>query len=93
MSGSTSNNMVLDCGSSDPNRGVYYDVHETNVSRRYKGFGAFSASNGAAVGSSKLGTVVSADGIVWSDYTPTGRTTNYTLQAFVAYLRTAHTAH
>jgi len=71
MSGSKSNNMVLDCGSSDPNRGVYYDKHETNVSRRYKAFGSFGAFNGASVGSSKLGTVVSADGIVWSDYTPT----------------------
>ena len=36
--GSTKNNIVLNTNS-DPNRGVFLDVHETNASRRFKMFG------------------------------------------------------
>ena len=37
--GSTANNIVLDAGSNDYNRGVFLDTHEKNASRRFKLFG------------------------------------------------------
>ena len=54
----------------DPNRGVMYDAHEKNASRRYKAFGSFYSSNDTATtglcrgkGSKTPSTAV--DGDVW----------------------------
>ena len=38
--GSTENNIVVDAGNADGNRGVYFDPHEANSSRRFKLFGS-----------------------------------------------------
>jgi hypothetical protein len=40
--GSTANNIVLDAGSQDYNRGVFLDRHEANASRRFKLFGGIN---------------------------------------------------
>lgn len=66
--GSTSNNIVLDAGSQDYNRGVLLDLHETNLSRRFKLFGGInSPACSPTPGCNHLFTVVSADGKVWTD--------------------------
>ena len=60
------NNIVIDAGGADPNRGIYLDPHETNASMRYKAFGSFASFNGVSIRKSRLGIVTSADGIAWA---------------------------
>ena len=43
FAGSKNNNIVLNTNV-DPNRGVFFDAHETNASRRFKMFGSFGTS-------------------------------------------------
>jgi len=69
--GSTANNLVLDTGPVDPNRGVYRDDFESNATRRYKLFGSFARSgHGNQLPGSGLGTMTSPDGVHWDDYAP-----------------------
>ena len=63
------NNMAIDAGGADPNRGVYLDVHEPDAAHRYKAFGSFGSFNGGGIGGSRLGIVTSADGRAWGGYT------------------------
>ncbi len=63
----TANNLVLSSGSADNNRGVLHDVHEQNISRRFKAFGFFGPASELRNGSA-LGTMMSADGISWHTY-------------------------
>jgi hypothetical protein len=67
--GSTSNNIVLDAGSNDYNRGVLLDLHDSNASRRFKLFGGVNVPP-TPKGSGMLRTAVSPDGKVWTDVTP-----------------------
>jgi len=55
--GSTANNIVLDSGEADNNRGILVDRDELNASRRFKAFGSFAIGH--------MGTMVSADGLRW----------------------------
>ena len=65
--GSKANNIVLST-TSDPNRGVFLDEHETNSSRRYKMFGVLGAKGSHTLpGRGGVATLVSADGKVWTD--------------------------
>eukprot|EP00040_Diaphanoeca_grandis_P020184 m.107385 g.107385 ORF g.107385 m.107385 type:complete len:508 (+) comp27790_c0_seq1:123-1646(+) len=69
---SKANNIAIDGGSADPNRGILYDDHEADASKRYKAFGSFSSFDGVANrNGSKLGIVTSPDGKQWSDYVGT----------------------
>jgi hypothetical protein len=69
--GSTANNIVLDAGANDYNRGVFLDLHDTNVSRRFKLFGGIDLPPDTPTGSppTTLRTAVSKDGKVWMDHT------------------------
>lgn len=70
LNSSKANNIAIDAGSADPNRGVYLDTHESDPARRYKAFGSFTAFNNQSIGRSKLGIVSSPDGKAWNKYTP-----------------------
>jgi hypothetical protein len=68
--GSTDNNIVIDAGNADGNRGVYYDAHESNSSRRFKLFGSLNTSGDATFCSwsaRTVSTATSADGIHFHD--------------------------
>ena len=67
---SAANNMAMECGPTDPNRGVLHDVHDPDPTRRFKAFGSFGSFDGANESGSKLGVVSSSDGRTWSGYTP-----------------------
>ena len=70
--GSTDNNIVVDAGTCDGNRGVYLDSHDTNASRRFKLFGSVNTTGDAVYCSwstRALSVAVSPDGIHWSDWT------------------------
>eukprot|EP00039_Didymoeca_costata_P005899 m.85750 g.85750 ORF g.85750 m.85750 type:complete len:503 (-) comp13022_c0_seq1:21-1529(-) len=68
--GSKNNNIVLDTGDCDPNRGIFYDSQETDPNSRFKLFGSFPrAGTGNLKPGSALGTMSSADGIVWEKST------------------------
>ena len=54
----TSNNLVV----RGNGIGVYLDKHETNASRKFKGFGALGRSTSA-----DGGTIISADGLHWGE--------------------------
>ena len=58
--GSTANNLVIDSGTADYNRGVFLDEREPNASRRFKAFGSFFAND--------VGTMLSADGLHWHSH-------------------------
>ena len=66
--GSTANNIVLDAGSNDYNRGVFLDTHEKNASRRFKLFGGVNIPYVKPPGST-LRSAVSKDGKHWTDLT------------------------
>ena len=71
FNGSTANNIILDAGDVDGNRGIYLDPHESNASRRFKLFGGMNASGNATACSwavRSLVTAVSRDGIHWTDW-------------------------
>ena len=71
FNGSTANNIILDAGDVDGNRGIYLDPHESNASRRFKLFGGMNASGNATACSwavRSLVTAVSRNGINWTDW-------------------------
>lgn len=55
--GSTANNLVLDSGAADNNRGILVDHTDANASQRFKAFGSFSNDH--------MGTMISSDGLKW----------------------------
>lgn len=65
--GSTANNIVLDSGGVDPNRGVFLDPSETDPSRRFKMIGSVDRSLPATPGAS-FATFASEDGRNWSHF-------------------------
>ena len=68
--GSKANNIVVDAGNADGNRGVYFDPHEPNVSRRFKLFGSLNTTDNATFCSwsaRTVSTAMSADGVHWHD--------------------------
>ena len=68
--GSKANNIVLDAGAWEGDRGVFLDPHDTNASRRFKLFGGINLHPVHPVGAATtLRTAVSADGKTWTDYT------------------------
>ena len=70
--GTTANNIVVDAGNCDGNRGIFLDPHERNASRRFKIFGERNASGAAVFCSWATRALVvgaSADGIRWTDWT------------------------
>ena len=72
--GSKSNNIVLDAGANDYNRGVFLDGHDQNASRRFKLFGGVEynstgSRHTCAVGAPCMVTAVSRDGKHWTDIT------------------------
>ena len=70
--GSTANNIVVDAGNCDGNRGVFLDPHEKNASRRFKLFGERNASGEAVFCSwatRALAVAASKDGTHWTDWT------------------------
>ena len=72
--GSKSNNIVLDAGAYDYNRGVFLDDHDQNISRRFKLFGGVRhRCPDTGVASTSLHTcmvtAVSRDGQHWTDIT------------------------
>eukprot|EP00927_Polykrikos_kofoidii_P053804 TRINITY_DN48359_c0_g1_i1.p1 TRINITY_DN48359_c0_g1~~TRINITY_DN48359_c0_g1_i1.p1 ORF type:complete len:537 (-),score=48.44 TRINITY_DN48359_c0_g1_i1:127-1737(-) len=64
FAGSKNNNIVLNTNT-DPNRGVFFDEHETNASRRFKMIGNFVGTQKTGMRRGGVATWVSADGIHW----------------------------
>eukprot|EP01050_Picozoa_sp_SAG11_P016920 SAG11_NODE_2369_length_3447_cov_1.747611_1_plen_1057_part_00 len=68
--GSSENNIVIDAGNADGNRGIFHDVHDSNASRRFKLFGSLNTSGDATFCSwsaRTVSTATSADGIHFYD--------------------------
>jgi hypothetical protein len=68
FNGSKANNIVIDAGNVDGNRGVLHDLHESNASRRFKLIGGLNTSGNATFCSWSARTVsiaMSADGVHW----------------------------
>jgi hypothetical protein len=55
--GSTANNIAFTSGTTDPNRGVFLDLHETEPSKKYKAFGSLPKF---------VGVMTSPDGKRWN---------------------------
>lgn len=63
---------ILLVANADPNRGVIYDSHDTNASRRYKAFGSFWSDEKQAKGDCARPPSNTVDGHVWPACTNIG---------------------